>query len=370
MNIAADADALWAPLVEHGVAWCAPNANAYAGRLTVHGVAWRILVTRPSVRNCYVVSATGQYLDYARDEVRRLPATLSRFAAYASVGALTPILRRLDPIVVLDALPVSTVLHTLRPDAEWASAVDAARREYPGIPIVVRSLDSVASGPTLAATSRIGMHLVPSRLVFHQDPRRDEFWRIRNVRRDLALARDSPLVSRQLTAADSDRIARLYWLLYGLKHSMLNPRFSAQWLAHGMQSGVLKGEGIVHDGSLAAAYLSYSVDDVMTNPVFGYDTSLPQRLGLYRRLSLLTLQSARALGNRIHASSGAPGFKSSRGGIATMEYHAVDLRGVRGAQAAAWSLLMRAANCSCTSAVPRGALIRWLRCWDLSSLYQ
>jgi hypothetical protein len=340
----ADIDKLWAPLVEHGVDWCAPNASADASWLAVSGVAWRVAVTRPARRNCYVVSATGQYLDYAREEIRRLPSAMQRVASSAAVGVLAPVLRRLDPIVVLDALPVSTVLHVPRTDVDWAAAVDAARQAYPGVPIIVRSLDSIGSGSTLDALSRIGMQLVPSRLVFHQDPRVDAFWHIRNVRHDLALARHAPLPVRELTSADTDRIAELYWLLYGHKHSLLNPHFSTAWLAHGIERGVLTGEGIVHDGHLAAAYLSYNVDDLMTNPVFGYDTALPQQLGLYRRLSLLTMQSARRAGLRIHASSGAPLFKSSRGGVAVMEYHAVDLRGVRGAQAAAWSLLLRVAT--------------------------
>ena len=30
-------------------------------------------------------------------------------------------------------------------------------------------------------------------------------------------------------------------------------------------------------------YLAYCVEDVMTNPVFGYDTALPQQLGLNLR---------------------------------------------------------------------------------------
>ena len=344
MSNAADIDALWTPLVEHGFAWCAANAMADASWLDVDGVAWRVALTRPTVRNCYVVSATGQYLDYAREEIRRLPSATRRIASYAAVGLLAPLLRRLDPIVVLDALPVSTVLHQRRSDSEWSRAIDAARRTFAGVPIVVRSLDSVSAGSALAALPGLGLQLVPSRLVFHQDPRRDDFWRIRNVRHDLALSRNLPLESRELTAADSARIAELYWLLYGHKHSMLNPHFSPHWLAHGIERGVLKGEGLLYDGCLAAAYLSYSVDDVMTNPVFGYDTALPQQLGLYRRLSLLTMQSARTRGHRIHASSGAPGFKSSRGGMAVMEYHAVDLRGVSGTQAAAWSLFLRVAG--------------------------
>jgi hypothetical protein len=273
-----------------------------------------------------------------------LPSMLRRSLSRMSLFAVAPVLRQLDPIVVLDALPVSTVLHPDRSVEQWSNAVEAARRAYPTLPIVVRSLDDLASGASLAALRQLGMELIPSRLVFHQDPRRRDFWRIRNVRHDIALAEEVPLECRLLALTDVPRVAELYWQLYGHKHSELNPHFSHEWLALAMTSGVLAGEGILHDGRLAAAYLSYSVGDVMTNPVFGYDTTLPQQLGLYRRLSLLTMRAASAHGQRIHASSGAPGFKASRGGVACMEYHAVDLRGVRHAQRAAWAMFIRIAN--------------------------
>lgn len=337
-------DTLWEPLVAHGAGWCAGNIHADVGWLEVGRDRWRVAVTRPIARNCYVVSATGQYLDYATEEIRRLPSAMLRGLSHASLLPLAPMLRRLDPIVVLDALPVSTVLHASRSPSQWAAAVDRAREAFPGVPIVVRSLDERACPEALECLPDAGMTLLPSRLVFHQDPRASAFWTIRNVRHDVQLAREKPLESRPLVVEDSHEIAALYWQLYGEKHSELNPRFTAAWLAHGIASGVLRGAGLMHDGRLAAAYLSYTVEDVMTNPVFGYDTMLPQQLGLYRRLSVLTMQDARARGVRIHASSGAPGFKASRGGEATIEYHAVDLRGVRGAQRVAWETTLRVSN--------------------------
>lgn len=330
--------------MEHGIAWCAPNVCADAGWMTVRGSRWRVAVTRPRPRNSYVVSATGQYLDYAREEIRRLPSVVGRTLAHAAMMPLTPLLRALDPVVVLDALPVSTVLHATHSSDTWGAALETARETFPGLPIIVRSLDACASAATMSALRTAGADFVPSRLVFHQDPRRREFWRIRNVRNDLALSIETPLNVVPLTADDAPRIAALYWSLYGEKHSQLNPQFSVAWLAHAMRAGVFAGEGLMHDGRLVAAYLSYCVEDVMTNPVFGYDTMLPQQLGLYRRLSLLAMQAAQRAGLRLHASSGAPGFKASRGGIATMEYHAIDLRGVAGAQRSAWRVFAQMAT--------------------------
>jgi Acetyltransferase (GNAT) domain len=344
MSDAESPDVLWAPIVTHGMHWCAPNIHAQAHWLQVGNARWRVSLTTPTPRNSYVVSSTGQYLEYALEEVRQLPSALHRALSRSALLPLSPLLRTLDPVVMLDALPVSTVLHTQRTEAEWRAGIAAARDVHRGRPIVVRSLDPVICPEALAAVTAAGLELIPSRLVFHQDPRQVAFWQIRNVRQDLAMIAAAPLEHRSLAPSDATQVAALYWQLYGEKHSRLNPEFSAAWLAHGMAAGVLRGAGLIHDGRLAAAYLSYTVDNVMTNPVFGYDTTLPQSLGLYRRLSVLTMQDARDRGLRLHASSGAPGFKASRGGVPTIEYHAIDLRTVTGVQGAAWRFVIRTAN--------------------------
>jgi Acetyltransferase (GNAT) domain len=342
--VTVDPDLLWEPIVTHGLQWCAPNAHADVRWLQVGDRRWRVAVTRPVSRNSYVVSATGQYLDYAQDEIHRLKSRLGRVASRVTMGALSPMLRALDPIVVLDALPVSTVLHEKRTESEWKAALDAARAEYPSLPIVIRSLDTVESSRELTMLQSFGLSRIVSRLVFHQDPRRECFWQIRNVQHDLRLERNAPMRWRALEPCDTTAIARLYWQLYGEKHSTMNPQFTSDWLAHGVSCGVLWGEGAEIDGRLVAAFLAYRVADVMTNPVFGYDTSLPQALGLYRRLSLRTMEVARDRELRIHASSGAPGFKASRGGEPALEYHAVDLRGVAGMQGTAWRVQIALAN--------------------------
>jgi hypothetical protein len=341
---ASSPDALWEPIVARGLAWCAPNIHADAQWLDVGSSRWRVSITRRVPQNCYVVSATGQYLDYAREEIRRIPSALHRTLIMGAMLPLAPMLRALDPVVVLDALPVSTVLHAERSPERWRELIDHARTMHRGLPLIIRSLDDVASGDLLKVLHELGLLTLPSRMVFHQDPRAAGLWRIRNVRHDVALSQAEPMATRPLCADDAPRIATLYWQLYGEKHSRLNPEFSPGFLAHGLNTNVLHGEGLLHDGQLVAVFLAYTIGDVMTNPVFGYETSLPQRLGLYRRLSILTMLHARDRGLRIHASSGAPGFKASRGGVPAMEYHAVDLATVRGSQRAAWSATIRLAN--------------------------
>jgi hypothetical protein len=343
--VTSQTDALWAPLVEHGSSWCAPNVHAEAQWLDVEGDRWRLAVTRHAAANSYVVSATGQYVDYAADEIRRLTSRSLRLASHLAVTALRPVLTSLDPIVILDALPVSTVLHESRSAAAWKSALQATREKYPTSPIVVRSLDEVHAAPELNILTALGFARVFSRQVFHQDPRTRDFWQIRNIRHDVRLGLDAPLYWRAVTVADATVVSALYWQLYGEKHSTLNPQFTAQWIAEGLSTGALHGEAIELGGRLVAVFLSYRVGAVITNPIFGYDTTLPQSLGLYRRLTIRTLHVARENGWRVHASSGAPGFKASRGGEAVNEYHCVHLSNA-GAyrQRLAWRVLRQIAN--------------------------
>jgi hypothetical protein len=334
---------LWSPLVTRGVPDCVSNLAADVLWLDDGVREWRVARTQPMERNCYVASATGQFLDYGREEIRRLDSRAMQAAARAALLPLAPALRALDPIVILDALPVSTVLHAEHGAASWTRALHAVRRRFPRDPIVVRSLDARSSPRTMRTLEACGLQMVPSRLVFHQDPRDRAFWRIRNIRHDLALMASDPLPVRPLDVRDAPDIARLYWQLYGGKHSTLNPHFTPLWITLGMADGVLRGEGIELDGALVAVYLAYEMHGWMTNPIFGYDLSVPQRRGLYRRLSLLTAQRAQQDGLQVHASSGAPGFKASRGGVPSMEYHAVDTRGARVSARAAWWLTRHAA---------------------------
>ncbi|WP_374016341.1 hypothetical protein ABU162_18735 [Paenibacillus thiaminolyticus] len=64
-------------------------------------------------------------------------------------------------------------------------------------------------------------------------------------------------------------------------------------------------------------------DGVMTTMLFGYDTALPQELGLYRMLSAALLELARENGDLLHESSGAAQFKRNRGARADIGYSAV-----------------------------------------------
>jgi hypothetical protein len=73
--------------------------------------------------------------------------------------------------------------------------------------------------------------------------------------------------------------------------------------------------------------------------LIGYDTSLPQALGLYRRAFSLLMEETRRRGLRSHLSAGAEGFKQMRGGRPSVEYDAVMFRHLPFRYHLGWRLL-------------------------------
>jgi hypothetical protein len=80
---------------------------------------------------------------------------------------------------------------------------------------------------------------------------------------------------------------------------------------------------------------------VMTQPLFGYDTRLPQAEGLYRLLTLITLQEGLQRNLLVHASGGVGKFKKIRGGKSVIEYNAVFARHLPRKRQMPWKLLKK-----------------------------
>ena len=67
----------------------------------------------------------------------------------------------------------------------------------------------------------------------------------------------------------------------------------------------------------------YYRNGILTTPIIGYDFDLPQKVGLYRLISLQITQEGIKNDLIVHCSSGASTFKKVRGAEASLEYNLV-----------------------------------------------
>ncbi len=106
-----------------------------------------------------------------------------------------------------------------------------------------------------------------------------------------------------------------------------------------------RGEEILHlralkrDGKINAVMGFFIKNGAMTQPLFGYDTSLPQEEGLYRLLTLITLQEGLQRNLLVHASGGVGKFKKVRGGKSVIEYNAVYYKHLPAWRQRPWKLI-------------------------------
>ena len=126
-------------------------------------------------------------------------------------------------------------------------------------------------------------------------------------------------------------------MLYLEKYTSFNPQFTNRLVQLWRETNSLKLFGLRSPtGSIDGVVGCFRRGGVLTAPLVGYDTALPQKLGLYRMLMAIMFQAASDGEFVLNLSSGAASFKRLRGGKPYLEYTAVFCDHLSGYQRRAW----------------------------------
>lgn len=301
------------------------------------------------IDNCYVVSPLTAYSGYARDELQRLPSRLLAKLLKPLVDGVERLLRsaRIDRIVQVNNWLLSTNLYPSHWQGEGLEELTALLRQcFPTHAFGFRSLNPASNGVLLEHLHALGYLAVPSRQVYLFDGRDgadSAYLRHHNCRLDATLLRRSGYrveTGADLSHAEFERIEALYNLLYLDKYSVLNPHYSAAWLEQGQRDGWLELRVLrAACGRIDGVAGWFASDSVLSAPIVGYDTALPQRTGLYRQLTRLCLEEAARRRMLLNFSSGAAHFKRLRGGQPQIEYSLVHIAHLPLRQRLVWRTL-------------------------------
>jgi hypothetical protein len=317
-----------APLMREGVPAFIGNAHPDLRALLLDDAALPLTIHEPGPADCWSCAPSTQYHRYAKSEVRLVPSAVARGALTAIAGPWGAALRagQIDRVVQVNNWMFSTnLLPALRP--EQVDAIGALRDVFPAHAIVVRSLNARLDGPTLDRLAAAGARLVPSRQVYLLDPAdplpKKARWLLKRDERLFAEQGYEVVDVREPNEGDLARLVALYRELYLEKYSKYNVDFTERFVDLVAREGIMTVRALRRDGRFDAMFGIFALGGAMTATLFGFDGAVPQEVGLYRMLSVLTTREAQRRGLVLHVSAGAAAFKRHRGASVEIEVHAV-----------------------------------------------
>lgn len=302
------------------------NVKTRVDAVTAGGVRLPVTINEIESDQAWVCSPYATYHHYALEEASRLRHPLLSVPLKTLIHGIGLPLRHsgIDRAVILNNWLVSTNSYPDLHDVDLDQAITEAMDRWPDHALWFRSLNGTHHADWLQALVRRGGVLLPSRQVYLFEDIPALTKRHRDLKRDLELLRKETGVTSTPLQQSHDAYTRaiaLYDALYIRKYTSLNPQYRASLLRAWHHAGLLHLHGLRDEhGVLQGVVGMLRVGNLLTSPIVGYNTALPQKLGLYRRLAARVLHEAAVHGDLVNLSAGVPHFKRQRGGQPAIEY--------------------------------------------------
>ncbi|QGQ99650.1 GNAT family N-acetyltransferase [Paenibacillus psychroresistens] len=319
------------PLVQHSVSDYFQNVQTKLMILALDHLIIPITINDKEYTNSYVCSPFTHYVSYAKEELYLVQNRLAKLMLPIVLDGLGLLLKlsRINRVVHVNNWLVSTNLYPNLTADQINRIIDFIKLRFPQHAIVFRSLNQTLNSTILAACNKLGSKKVPSRKIYFLSPSDATYANAKSrwlVKRDYALLAKKGyqvIPAHELKESDIPRILQLYNALYLDKYSYHNPQFTEAFMQLALQEKILQLYVLRKHNQIDAVLGFFIRNGAMTTPLFGYDTSLPQELGLYRMLSAVLLSIAEQKQILLHESSGAAQFKRNRGARGDIEYSIV-----------------------------------------------
>lgn len=316
------------PLIKNGVQPYFDNVKTTMMAIKIDDFVLPITVNLSEIDNSYVCSFYSYYIGCALDNVDAIKNKFLQKSVILFIKLFGKILKRgkIDKVVAVDNWLFSTNLHPKLGRDQIIAVRQFIEKQFPDYAIAFRSINSIDPNLPIQSFKNTQFDLIASRQIYITDSKNKEIFETRIFKSDVKLLDKTDYQLGELETHSEDDLSKmlsLYKALYLDKHSTISPQLTKKYVKLLVDENVLKFKTLKKNNSIDGIVGYYSAYGTMNSPFFGYDTNLPQQIGLYRLLSTVLSLEAKNGEELFHQSSGASFYKSVRRATPDIEYNAV-----------------------------------------------
>ena len=326
--------AYWLPLMESGASHYIENVDTMLLAIALDDLVLPVTINDKEYDNCFVCSFYSHYITYPKEELSLLNNPLLENGLSLLLTGLGLFLKWADinKSVIVNNWLLSTNLYPKLSSAHIQAITQHLKQVFPKHAIVFRTLNDCTNADLKKALSQQGYQMVGSRQVYIYNPQSSEHSKKQCKKLNRQLKKDCKLLetsgcrivnSNQISPSAMSRVTSLYRALYLQKHSEQNPQFNQAFFQLMGDRSFLNLRGLCRGNKIDGFFGFYTLNGVLTSPLLGYDTSLPQSQGLYRMLTAQITSEGLRQNLILHRSSGVGAFKQNRGASNWTDYNAV-----------------------------------------------
>lgn len=337
------------PMIKEGTRRYFKNVETELRLLEIDKIFLPITINDNVAPNAYVCSTYTHYVSYALEEIGRVKnrwlqklakPVIRLFGAFLKTG-------RVDKTVFVNNWLLPTNLYPSLTQDQLSRITKALVNHFPKHTIAFRSVNDHAPGGLKNHLRSLNYDFLLCRDIYYTDTQSPEPFKARMTKSDLKLLNNteySIVENDKIPEFSLERIASLYQMLNIDKYSACNPQYTSELLNLMRSISGFNLKAWMKDHEVHAVLGYYTQDGIVTSPLFGYDTSLPQETGLYRQISAALLKDAKNNAHFLHQSSGAGHYKLLRKAVKDLEYTAVYIKHLPKARQLPWKALLVGMN--------------------------